>query len=708
MRKMPSKLRYVVLISCSLVTFIVIGFAIGLGVIFVELVNLLGISRGQMASMQSLCLGLIFAGSLISSPLIRRFGTTLCCVIGGFMATVSVLAASFLNSIPGLITLVGAASGFSLSFCHLASYATIREVFWDRPGFGEAVIMAGGGLGAFCIPMFNTFLLEEFGWRGTFLLLSGLLFNICLLEMITHTFKRICLQSDRCDKDVDVHSENGRKEEQTQCMDDHFENHSKNQIHGVDDQFEHHSKDQIQCIDDQFEHHCKDQIQRMDDQFKHRSKTDMQGMDDQFRHHSQEDNNKKNELKVQTLPLVEINNTEESTLDYGSRQGHNIFQDDGMRKLNECTDVQIQKHCHRYGKQTELDGKQNIELDSKQIKLDGKQIKLDGKRTELDDKKTELHGKQIKLDCKQIELDDEARKESDDVQINSDRNSSQEPDNEPYRNDGIRCNGESNEQGEDVHVDGQLVSQQSKDVRNQKDLNTGQRHHGQSKMASLYSYLGLRVFKKISFLVFALEEVPTWVCLTAEVFLLVDIVGEKGYDLVAGSYFLSAYSIASVFGNLFGGFLTSVFRIRGLVLAGVGTCCAGGAALGISFVGSFLPLMALMVLAGFLLGLLALCNPVIVLELVGLEYYATSLGLIFGITGCSNFISGPVGGTIRDVSGSYNLMLCGIAGVFVFNGFVKFFLAWLSSEQSYKEEERHVAKETVITRLFGRQAYISE
>ncbi|XP_041361043.1 uncharacterized protein LOC121377203 [Gigantopelta aegis] len=415
-------------------------------------------------------------------------------------------------------------------------------------------------------------------------------------------------------------------------------------------------------------------------------------MDDQFENHSQEDNNTKNDLKVKTLPLCETNNTEESTLDGGSRQGRNIFQDDGMRKLNECTDVQIQNHCHRYGKQTELDGKQKIELD-------GKQIKLDDKHTELDDKKTELHGKQIKLDCKQIELDGEARQESDDVQINSDRKSSQELDNEPYRNDGIRCNRESNEHGEDVHVDGQLVSQQSKDVRNQKDLKTGQRQHGQSKMASVYSYLGLRVFKNISFIVFALEEVPTWMCLTAEVFLLMDIVGEKGYDLVAGSYFLSAYSMASVFGNLFGGFLTSVFHIRGLVLAGVGTCCAGGAALAISFVGSFLPLMALMVLAGFLLGLLSLCNPVIVLELVGLEYYATSLGLLFGISGFSDFISGPVGGTIRDVSGSYNLMLYGIAGVFVFNGFVKFFLAWLSSKQSHKEEERHVAKETVITRL---------
>ncbi|XP_041362061.1 monocarboxylate transporter 4-like [Gigantopelta aegis] len=222
---MPSKLRYVVLAACFLVNFIVIGFAVGLGVIFVELVNLFGTSRAQMAFMQSLCGGLIFAGALISSPFVRRFGTTTCCLVGGFMSTVSVMAASFLSSIPGLISLIGVVAGFSLSFCHLVSYVTIRQVFCDRAGFGEAVIMAGGGLGAFCMPMINTFLLEEFGWRGTFLLLSGLLFNICLLGIVTHTFKRLCLQSDRCDKDVDVHSENGRKEEQTQYMDGQFEHY---------------------------------------------------------------------------------------------------------------------------------------------------------------------------------------------------------------------------------------------------------------------------------------------------------------------------------------------------------------------------------------------------------------------------------------------------------------------------------------------------
>ena len=432
-------------------------------------------------------------------------------------------------------------SGFGFSFCHLVSYVVIRQVFWDRAGFGESVIMAGGGLGAFCMPMINTFLLENFGWRGTFLLLSGLLLNICVLGLITHTFRRICVDSEQSDKRNDIQIINCSEVNKTQTTTEQSNENSKrylgvaveNQNDGtttqhIDEQWKHNNnREPKQCIQDQLDHHNKERIQFTDNQSEH---------------HSQHEND---------------------------------FQNDG-----------------------ESYGKQDIRNRETQIEI------MDVMLHECPKLRAQSHSKDVENSFQNQHLTNHHT---------------------------------------DIHQQGDQLDGQLKEDREQY---RGPHHRCRRKLAFLYNYLGLHVLKNNLFLVFVILEVPLWMSLTAELFLLVDIISEKGYDLETASYFLSAFAIASVVGCLFGGVVTSVCRVRGLSMAGAACFCSCCVALGISFVSSFFPLMLLVSVGGFALGVLSLSNPVVILELVGSEHYDSSLGLVFGIGGLSDLVSGPLGGEI--------------------------------------------------------------
>ena len=289
------------------------------------------------------------------------------------------------------------------------------------------------------------------------------------------------------------------------------------------------------------------------------------------------------------------------------------------------------------------------------MEVDVKQLNLEGKQLNLDDKQLNLEGKQLNIEGKQINLDDKRNgdiiHEAPTVQSDTDSTHSgghhdikdanekgKELCEELISLNGTRCQTIENQC---LGIEMEDASRrQSKTEEELKDKIKPRC----SKLRSLYNYLGFRAFRNKLFLVFTLEEILLWMCLTAMVYLLADIATEKGHDLQSGSYIVSAFSMASVAGNLISGFMTSYLHVPGLPMLGLAALLMACATLGVAFSVDFLPLILLAIVIGYMFGTMTLCGPVIVLDLVGAESYVQTLGLLFGLTGISDLVSGPLGG----------------------------------------------------------------
>jgi MFS family permease len=65
--------------------------------------------------------------------------------------------------------------GVGMGHLNLASEVSVTLGFDKHRSLAVAIASMGGGFGTFVLPFLTTFCLEQYGWRGTFLILSGVM-----------------------------------------------------------------------------------------------------------------------------------------------------------------------------------------------------------------------------------------------------------------------------------------------------------------------------------------------------------------------------------------------------------------------------------------------------------------------------------------------------------------------------------------------------
>lgn len=122
---------------------------------------------------------LLFLGP-ISSILVNKFGSRAVVMTGGCISGVGLVAASFCNSIEALYFWIGVVGGLGLSFNLNPALTMIGKYFYKRRPIANGLAMAGSPVFLSTLAPINTWFYDKFGWRGSFLILGGLLLNCCV------------------------------------------------------------------------------------------------------------------------------------------------------------------------------------------------------------------------------------------------------------------------------------------------------------------------------------------------------------------------------------------------------------------------------------------------------------------------------------------------------------------------------------------------
>ncbi|XP_055677444.1 uncharacterized protein LOC129786435 [Lutzomyia longipalpis] len=188
---------WVVVAAAFMVNLIADGITFSFGVIFVEFLNYFREGKAKTAWIGSLFMAMPLLSGPIASFLTDRYGCRCVTVVGSILAATGFMISAFSTSMEMLFFTFGILAGFGLSLCYVAAVVIVAYYFDKRRSFATGLSVCGSGIGTFIFAPLTQVLLEEYGWRGTTLILAGVFLNMTVcgmlmrdLEWTTHRAKK--------------------------------------------------------------------------------------------------------------------------------------------------------------------------------------------------------------------------------------------------------------------------------------------------------------------------------------------------------------------------------------------------------------------------------------------------------------------------------------------------------------------------------------
>ncbi|XP_036375758.1 monocarboxylate transporter 2 [Megalops cyprinoides] len=164
--------------------FISIGFSYAfpkaITVFFKDIQKIFDASYSQIAWISSIMLAVMYAGGPISSILVNTYGCRPIMIMGGFLCAIGMISASFCNSVVELYICIGVIGGLGLAFNLQPALTMIGKYFFKKRPIANGLAMAGSPVFLSTLAPLNQYLFNSYGWRGSFLILGGLLLNCCV------------------------------------------------------------------------------------------------------------------------------------------------------------------------------------------------------------------------------------------------------------------------------------------------------------------------------------------------------------------------------------------------------------------------------------------------------------------------------------------------------------------------------------------------
>lgn len=185
---------WVIVAASFMVNLIADGITFSFGVIFVEFLNYFGEGKSKTAWIGSLFMAMPLLSGPVASFLTDRYGCRRVTIAGSLLATTGFVVSSYANSMEVLIFTFGIVAGFGLSLCFVAAVVIVAYYFDKKRSFATGLSVCGSGIGTFIFAPVTQWLLAEYGWRGTTLILAGLFSNLavcgCLMRDLEWTTTR--------------------------------------------------------------------------------------------------------------------------------------------------------------------------------------------------------------------------------------------------------------------------------------------------------------------------------------------------------------------------------------------------------------------------------------------------------------------------------------------------------------------------------------
>ncbi|XP_054449232.1 monocarboxylate transporter 6 [Pteronotus mesoamericanus] len=175
---------WVVLLASVVAQGLTLGFPTCLGIFFTELQHEFRASNSETSWFPSILTAMLHAGGPLCSVLVGRFGCRVTVMFGGVLASLGMVASCFCRSLVQLYVAAGFFTGLGLCFSFQSTITVLGCYFTRRLALANALASVGVSLGITLWPLLARYLLEDLGWRGTFLIFGGVFLHCCVCGAI--------------------------------------------------------------------------------------------------------------------------------------------------------------------------------------------------------------------------------------------------------------------------------------------------------------------------------------------------------------------------------------------------------------------------------------------------------------------------------------------------------------------------------------------
>ncbi|NWQ83007.1 MOT6 protein, partial [Columbina picui] len=175
---------WMVLLATVLLQGLTLGYPPCIGVFFTDLQREFQASNSETSWFPSIMVAVLHGGGPLCSILVKRFGCRFAVMLGGLLSGVGMVSSSFCGSISQLYLTAGFITGLGLCFSFQAGVTVLGYYFVRWRTLANAIASMGVSLGFTLWPLLSQYLLDEMGWRNTFLIFGGILLNCCVCGAI--------------------------------------------------------------------------------------------------------------------------------------------------------------------------------------------------------------------------------------------------------------------------------------------------------------------------------------------------------------------------------------------------------------------------------------------------------------------------------------------------------------------------------------------
>ncbi|CAG5134290.1 unnamed protein product [Candidula unifasciata] len=168
---------WVIVLSALIISLIVDGLTYTFGVLLGELERVFQEPKSTISLASSLQVGLyLFIGPVVSA-LTNRFGCRRVIIAGSLVAAFAFIVSSWSTNVTMLIMTYGVIGGIGFGLMYLPAIVAVSVYFEERRAFATGIAVCGSGIGTFILAPLTDFLLDQYNWSWTLLLLGGLILN---------------------------------------------------------------------------------------------------------------------------------------------------------------------------------------------------------------------------------------------------------------------------------------------------------------------------------------------------------------------------------------------------------------------------------------------------------------------------------------------------------------------------------------------------
>uniref|UniRef100_A0AC35U2J7 MFS domain-containing protein n=1 Tax=Rhabditophanes sp. KR3021 TaxID=114890 RepID=A0AC35U2J7_9BILA len=175
---------YMVILGSFAIHVIADGIVYAFGVMAKALMETFQVSNAQVSIIVSLLVGITLASGPVASGVTNKYGCRITTIVGAFIASIGLFAASFATNIYYVMVFAGAVTGVGFGFIYCPAIVIVTMYFEKYRALATGIAVCGAGVGTAIFSPLQEWIISNYSWQAALRINAGFTM-LCILAGLT-------------------------------------------------------------------------------------------------------------------------------------------------------------------------------------------------------------------------------------------------------------------------------------------------------------------------------------------------------------------------------------------------------------------------------------------------------------------------------------------------------------------------------------------